>query len=240
MEYMRPPITLCVVGHNICNTCKPKIYDCPTCRQPFSDIRNVALETLARDVKYPCTYRKYGCKEILSHDMIVEHEEKCWYSPQICPVAKLASGSCSCTGSYDDIKGHLKEKHSADCYEYAETDLGRWLEKFSTTKRYWRFVFAYNEVFFRLFEAKDEVFYAVLQYIGPPENAAKYKYKVKFYNQENTEGVTIMLTTRSLAEHVDDIFRSGNCGKLHYDVVRRLRDKECNLHFKLKILRVRE
>jgi hypothetical protein len=237
MEYMVPPIGMCVSGHNICNICKPNVQHCPTCRQQFLNTRNLALETLARDVKYPCTYRKYGCKEMFAQDKIGEHQEKCPYCPQTCPAAKLGSGSCSWTGSYDDIKGHLKEKHSADCYEDTETDL-RSLVKFSNIKRYWKFVFAHNEIFFRLFEAKDDVFYAVLQYVGPPENAAKYKYKVMFYNQENTESVTIMHMTRSLAENLDDIFRSSNCGKLHYDVVSRLRDKERNLHLKFKILRV--
>ena len=57
MEYMLPPITFCLNGHNICNNCKPMLTNCPTCRQPFVNIRNVALEKLARQMKYPCTFR---------------------------------------------------------------------------------------------------------------------------------------------------------------------------------------
>ena len=77
-----------------------------------------------------------------------------------------------------------------------------------------------------------------VQYIGTPENAVKYKYKVKFVNGNNTEGFTVMHMTRSFDEVVDDIFKSGNCGKLHYDVVNRLQTQKGDLKFKLEILRV--
>jgi len=111
MECMRPPVILCANGHNICNICKPKMHRCPTCREQFLNTINLALEDLARQVMYPCKYRSYGCTEILSHDKIVGHQAKCWYSAQVCPVAKLANGDCRWIGSYSDIKGHLKENH---------------------------------------------------------------------------------------------------------------------------------
>jgi E3 ubiquitin-protein ligase SIAH1 len=239
MEYMRPPITFCVNGHNICNICKPKIRDCPTCRQPFSDIRNLALEMLARDMKYPCTYRKYGCKEMFAHDKIGDHQEKCRYSPQICPVAKLDLASCSWTGNYSDIKGHMKDKHSERCCEYIEGQV-RDLEDVGTAKWYVRFLFAYNEVFYRSFHLKGDVFYALLQYIGPAENAAKYRYKVEFVNKDKTEGITAMHLARSVAENLDDIFKSGNCGKLHCDVVTRFKKEDGIVNFTMEILKVRD
>jgi hypothetical protein len=62
--------------------------------------------------------------------------------------------------------------------------------------------------------------------------------KVKFINKNNTKGVTVMHLTRSFDENLDDIFKSRNCGKLHYDVVNRLETPECDLKFKLEILRV--
>jgi hypothetical protein len=77
-----------------------------------------------------------------------------------------------------------------------------------------------------------------VQYIGPPDKASEYKYKVKFVNKKNTEGVTVMHLTRSFLEHVGEIFNSGNCGKLHYDVVSRLKTQNGDLKFKLEILRV--
>jgi len=70
MEYMRLPIILCANGQNICNICKPKVRHCATCRQQFLNTRNVALEKVAIELKYPCTYRNYECGEIYSFDLI--------------------------------------------------------------------------------------------------------------------------------------------------------------------------
>jgi hypothetical protein len=75
-------------------------------------------------------------------------------------------------------------------------------------------------------------------YVGPSENAAKYKYKVEFVNKDETEGVTVMHFTRSFDENLDDVFKSGKCGKLHYDVVRRLENKDRVLKYKTAIFRV--
>jgi hypothetical protein len=237
MEYMVPPITLCVNGHNICNICKPNVQHCPTCRQPFLNTRNVALEELARDVKYPCTYRKYGCKEMFAHDKIGEHQEKCPYCRQICPAATLANVSCSWTGNYNEIKGHLKDKHGDFCWDYVEGEV-RTLMGFTSLIRTRIFVFAYNEVFYRTFHVKDETVYAVLLHIGLPENAAKYKYKVEFFNKDKTEGVIVIHVVRNFAEILDDMFKSGNCGKLHYDVLSRFKNEKGDVPFKMKICRV--
>jgi hypothetical protein len=166
--------------------------------------------------------------------MIGEHHDSCRYSPQVCPVAKLAKGICSWTGSYNDIKEHLKEKHLAYCYNYVE-GYWEWLARFTSSASYWRFVFVNNEVFFRQFLEKEGIFFAAVLYVGPPENAAKYKYKFKFVNKDDTKGVAIMHVTRHFTENMDDIFRSGNCGELQFDVVSRLRNEDGSLKFKIKI-----
>jgi len=82
------------------------------------------------------------------------------------------------------------------------------------------------------------MFYAVVQYIGPPENAAKYKYRVEFVNTDNTEGVTVTHLARSFGENLYDIFKAGNCVKLHYDVVSRLKTQKSYIKLKLEILKV--
>jgi E3 ubiquitin-protein ligase SIAH1 len=117
-DYLRPPITFCVNGHNICNICRPKVQHCPTCRQQLLNTRNVALERLAREANYPCKYRKYGCKEVCSLDLIGEHQGKCQYIPQACLVHKLNLGICTWTGTASDVKTHLKHAHSDVCMDY--------------------------------------------------------------------------------------------------------------------------
>jgi len=194
----------------------------------------LALEDLAGEVMYPCKYRSYGCKETYNLDAIVGHEAKCRQITRKGPVAKLAIENCSWTGSYSDIKGHLQENHLEGCCEYVEADF-KYIYKFSGMK-FFRFIFAYNEIFCSLFLEKDNIFYAVLLYVGPSKNAAKYKHKVEFVNKDNTEGVTVMHLTGSADENMDNLCNSGKFGKLHFDVVSRLMDEDGNVKFRLEII----
>jgi E3 ubiquitin-protein ligase SIAH1 len=205
------------------------------CRSEFLNTTNEALEMVAKQLDYPCKYRNYGCGEILAHDTIREHQEKCRYRPQICPVVKLARGSCSWVGIYSDIKGHLKEQHHDLCCDYVEGKF-RYVKDINIPACVSDFIFALNEVFYVRFEGRSNTFYAVLQYIGPAENAAKYRYKVEFVNKDKTEGLTVMHLTRSFAENLGDIFKSGNCGKLQFDRLSRLGDGRSRVRYTMEIL----
>jgi len=229
---------MCVNGHNICDKCRPKFDDCPTCRKRFLSTRNEALEKLAREMQYPCTYRQFGCKEFFYYYLLGRHQAQCRYGQLKCPVTKYPLFiRCDWTGNYKEVKNHLMEKHLEMCLDYGEVE-SRSLHEHGTSAWFHKFVFVYDEVFFRAFDVRNGVFYVVVQYISPPDNAAKYKYKVKFVNKNNTEGITVMHLTRSFLEHVSDNFNSGNCGKLHYDVVSRLTNQHGDLKFKLEICRV--
>jgi hypothetical protein len=211
---------------------------CPTCRQQFLNVKNIALEKLSRKLNYPCPYEKRGCVETFAHDMVREHQKRCHYRPQTCPANNLPNVKCDWAGIYKDLKEHLMEKHPGDCYGNVDGEI-RNLKHISARMCVCQFVFALNEVFFLRFQAKiDNILYAVVQYIGPPENATNYKYKVTFVNKDNTEDVTVMHLTRSFNEGCHEIFRSGNCGKLHFNVVSRLATKDDGLKFKIKMFQV--
>ena len=233
-----PPIRMCVNGHNICDICKPKFDDCPTCGKRFVSATNNALEKLACSMQYPCTYRHFGCKEVFYSWDLGPHQAKCRHGQLKCPVTQYPLfRQCDWTGNYSDVKNHLMEEHLEMCLDYGEVE-SRSLHKDGTSAWFNKYVFVYNEVFFRAFRVMNGVFYVAVQYTGPPHNAANYKYKVKFVNADNTEGVTVMHLTTCFGEDLSDIFASGNCGKLHYDVVSRLKSNEGDLKFKLEILRV--
>ena len=122
-EYMRSHIRMCVNGHNICNICRPKLADCPTCRKRFLNTRNVVLEKLAREIKYPCMYRHFGCKEVFARDMLDEHQVRCWYRLLTCPAARCSPGiQCDWTGYYNEVTNHLMENHLEMCCDYGEVE----------------------------------------------------------------------------------------------------------------------
>lgn len=45
-ETSQPPIYICGLGHSICNDCRFKVLQCPTCRQPYYGTRNLLAERL--------------------------------------------------------------------------------------------------------------------------------------------------------------------------------------------------
>ncbi|RZC00584.1 Sina domain containing protein [Asbolus verrucosus] len=106
-ELMRPPIRQCSTGHSFCNTCRPKLNNCPTCRQAWSDVRNFSLEGLTPVVLYSCMYNQYGCEAILSGSEINAHEEICEFKMYLCPIS-----NCIFTGNYLSTKNHFKLNHA--------------------------------------------------------------------------------------------------------------------------------
>jgi hypothetical protein len=100
-EYMRPPITLCQAGHNICSRCRPRLQfsggnKCSACARPLLDTRNVALETIARGLLYPCRYSRAGCRKKFAMDDVAEHHAQCLYRLYDCPLRALEA--CKWTG----------------------------------------------------------------------------------------------------------------------------------------------
>jgi len=243
MEYMRPPITLCVNGHNICNICKPKVQHCPTCRQQFLDTRNIALEELAAEVKYPCVYRNYGCREIYKLDLIVGHQEKCHYIPQPCPVNKLNLGTCDWLGISSKISLHLKQAHNNVCIDYQVHGLYGNRSPFQISRvtpatKYCKLIFYGNSVLYNCSEIKNGIFYSVLQYIGPAAEAVKYQYKLQFLSKERKESLAVALLARSLDEDLSEIHNSGNCVKLYPEQFSRFANEGSELEFSMEIVTV--
>jgi E3 ubiquitin-protein ligase SIAH1 len=100
-EYMRPPITLCQAGHNICSRCRSDRSDgnkCLSCESPLLNTRNVALETIARNLVYPCRYSVAGCRKRFGMDDVAKHHAQCPHRSYDCPL--LALEGCKWTGRY--------------------------------------------------------------------------------------------------------------------------------------------
>ena len=263
MEYMRPPIILCANGHNICNNCKQRVPHCPTCRQQFLNTRNVALEKAATELKYPCTYRDYGCREMYKLDLIGRHQEKCQYVPQPCPVNKLNLGTCTWLGINSKINFHLKQAHNDICVDYHghgscgnRGSIGFFsvrnayghgtygnsgtiqISGVTPAVKHCKLIFAHNAVFCSRSEISNGIFYSVLQCIGPAADALKYRYKLEFFNEERTEGLAVCLFARSYNEDLSEVHNSGNCVKLYPEQFNRFRNKKSELAFSMEIITV--
>ncbi|XP_018571889.1 uncharacterized protein LOC108911434 [Anoplophora glabripennis] len=80
MKYMTPPIFTCATGHTICNECRPRLKECPTCKAYFRQSRNYALEDMSNELELPCQFNMDGCTFVGSVSQMYNHELKCSYN----------------------------------------------------------------------------------------------------------------------------------------------------------------
>jgi hypothetical protein len=237
-QYMVPPITFCLGGHNICTTCRPTVSRCPTCKQGFLKTRNVSLENLSLQMQFPCRYSKCGCNDTLPYNAFREHEAICGYSPQMCPVDYLSLKLiCTWSGIAKDVKNHLQTAHKEHCEDYNSQHSLLLPSPNASTYRY-KFLFAYDEIFCYRLLIERGIMHVVMHYIGPAEKDLKYQCMVVFTNNENTEFVEVTHLARRFTETEDDVFFPKNCMKLHHDLTERFRNEKGKLPVLMKILRI--
>ncbi|KAF2881749.1 hypothetical protein ILUMI_24446 [Ignelater luminosus] len=77
LDYMRPPVKVCLSGHSICKYCRPKLNECPMCRRPFTTVRNLSLESISNKIHYKCMNANKECEFSDVLENICNHEENC-------------------------------------------------------------------------------------------------------------------------------------------------------------------
>jgi hypothetical protein len=196
-DSIKTPAILCEKGHSICNKCRPLVQSCPTCRNTFHGARNYVTENMARFTVYDPTLPTTNCS---------------------CPVSVTSGLQCSWTGKLEDIKKHIIQNHDKRIADKS----GKFSMPFTNVTpqaSYSLVISTLGEVFMRKAQIRDENFYLVVMYIGPQKNASRYKYTFTISKKNSVESITVCNKTRSFVENCDDIYRSRNCIKLHYDVV---------------------
>ena len=228
MEYMVPPIKLCTNGHNICCKCRERVRRCPTCRAEFSEIRSVALENIARRVKYPCSNRQNGCRDLFSIEHIAKHHTVCLYGKIKCP--KTFIGECSWNGLKNDVKEHVQAAHPKAFLE-GSTHRDSFIESC------WALLFFFGELFRYYKVIRNGRYYAAVQMIGTSSEASKYKYVCTLRAANGIEQISKTFLVRGYSEDWETIFNSGKCLKLDEDTVKHFL-KETKLQLSVTLSRV--
>jgi hypothetical protein len=210
MEFMVPPIQLCTNGHNICSKCREGVTCCPTCRAVFSEIRNVALENIVRNQKYPCANK--GCLELLSIEQIAEHHAVCEYGKIKCPFN--LNLNCSWNGFKSDLREHAKAAHKAYFFKVSSI-LSVLLED-----RIMNLFSCFGELFVQYKRIRDGRLYCAVQLIGTSSEASKYKCEFTLRATNGIEQISKTLLVRGYSENFETIFNSGKCLCLDEAVVR--------------------
>lgn len=228
---------MCENGHNICNTCRSKVSNCPSCKVGFIKGRNIALEKVAAIAMYPCKYRKNGCKKALRKDNISYHDLACCYQSKECPFRKLSDVNCRWSGSLTGIGTHVKSGHVDQTVEHSGAFEVQ-LQNFNIARRFYKAVFTLGKLFYMAWETTNHTFYFAVFCIGHKEEADRFTYDFKIGKQRET--VSITGTCRSYLEAKDDVLRPGECVTLHYRTVQKYvnqnRDLTCEIEIRQKSL----
>jgi E3 ubiquitin-protein ligase SIAH1 len=177
------PIWTCNNGHHVCNTCKPKLVNCGSCRLPITT-RGLQLERM-RDL-IPMTCQFPGCNIEMKSKDIKSHEETC----NKAPLFNCADLRCEKKLMLKDLISHIDTCHT----HITKCDLDGgygFFEEISTSLHnsqeltWGQTRFKYNEDFFFLesLKQKDEKHWLLwLYYPGLAQDAAKYTYMIKVRN----------------------------------------------------------
>jgi hypothetical protein len=181
------PIWTCKNGHHVCNTCKPRLVNCGSCRQPITT-RSLQLERM-RDL-IPMTCQFTGCEIEMKSKDIKGHEETC----NKAPLFNCANLRCKKKLMLKDLISHITTCHT----KIKKRELGRIGFLTSITKSLqgsqdfnWASRFKFNEEYFFMQTkkiTKDKIWLMWLYYPGLAQDAAKYTCRIKVHHPEENLG----------------------------------------------------
>ena len=128
---LRPPIQMCIKGHNFCQICNalPWNSNCPVCNvKVFCEIRNIEMENMIGDLKLEISCKNHGAGCDFSFpdvNFVAIHESNCAFRTVKCVIL-----SC-----YKDIVFNNLEEHMAEMH--GEMLTGNWvIEKVFLSQTY--------------------------------------------------------------------------------------------------------
>lgn len=192
------------------------------------------LESIAQQVAYPCIYKSKGCQDSFPVHLIAKHQENCRYSSFSCPIILVGRKICPWKGRLSDMRDHLLNNHKNDVWEGTGA-CARKKNCVSATGLYNEVIITFGEIFYVQYRGQDKNYYGLVQYIGPEGHAKQYKSSVSILSKDEIEMVSASYVTNSCTVDTEDIITDGKCLKLHFDVVRKLLDDDCNMHTKVEI-----
>ncbi|XP_069680350.1 E3 ubiquitin-protein ligase sina-like [Periplaneta americana] len=169
LRYFIPPIPLCSNGHSVCNSCRTKVRNCPTCRCAFINHRSLIFENIVRSLQFPCSNQSEGCAEVLSNDLINEHEAVCSFGPHPCPMNKFPGTKCNWEGKWKNFEQHMNSVHKADTIIKKQQHLS---VSTQTTKAV---LFVLGEIFLYYKLRKNDMWFFAVILAGTLKQASKFK-----------------------------------------------------------------
>jgi hypothetical protein len=209
VEYMTPPIPMCQNGHNICNTCRQRVDECPICRDQFLESRCWLLENIIQIMKYRCQYYTEGCEYVYTAHFIESHEDNCSHRPFNCPFSVMVTKNFCWRGHINDMWAHILCKHTALAVPEAENSV--FTVDSAAPGPLHRALSKWGETFIMVCRVINMDLYCCVLYVGPQERASFYKYWVAVATKDGSGFATVGLPTKSYFVDAETLFKTREC-----------------------------
>jgi len=194
LDHITPPMKQCIKGHLVCNECFPRLPHCPTCRSPMNQERNLAIEQIARLLKYPCRYYPMGCREAFILSKKGAHEQDCPYLQLKCPF----HGQCAFNGSLKDVVPHLASEHAVTPVPVQPNGTLFYRAKHFYRRNIWTLIYQWDGNLFRFIVKRVHssaigrnencnMLIAHVQYIGAESMASRYAYQISLFDTDSRQ-----------------------------------------------------
>jgi hypothetical protein len=113
------------------------------------------------------------------------------------------------------------------------------LNDVSNTPGYSLVIFAFDEVFLQKSRLQDCKFYSAVHYIGPIENARKYRFEFELSTGKGHQKIMVGHLVLGESKDFHSVNRDGNCVRLDYDVIKQFMYDD-KLPYKLRLFEIVE
>ncbi|XP_074029290.1 uncharacterized protein [Leptinotarsa decemlineata] len=217
LEYMRPPIFMCAVGHSICSSCKIKVKKCPMCQIPLNSNRNFALEKVTEHIFFPCKNRNRGCCFAGPLMKVSLHESICFVGA-INRIKCYMNHVCGWKGPISEMTSHLIHKHP-NFYFDLHYSVVFTMDDFSFLKVYTE----YNGQIFKLY-ISQKLGYGIQFGVKLIKNNSlkdrKYQFHIDFEDLEGNNKLLRVTGDCTVSKFNDDNFNLSNSIVIHKQLVR--------------------
>ncbi|PSN48679.1 hypothetical protein C0J52_04784, partial [Blattella germanica] len=152
-----------------------------------------------------------------------------------CPLT--VGAHCTWKGPLLHMKKHVMEAHGK--YARVGSESTSVLNDVSNTSGYSLVIFAFEQVFLQRSRLQDCKFHTAVQYIGPKDNAPKYRYEFELSSSKGHHKIVIGNKTHSDADDLHSLNRAGKCVRLDHDVIKRFMYDD-KLPYKLRLYKIED
>lgn len=224
------PIYQCENGHIICKSCHQFLEDCPQCRRPLGNNRNLLAESFLEAFCVQCPFTEQGCEVKILPDNVEDHKKNCVYRQVLCPV-----NGCVQDVSVCKVVIHLREAHDKN-----RNISGKFSLKLKSVAEAVNWI-SHEDLDFLVMKKISPLghWHFWVNGFGNPEQMAKFSYLISVYAKEGSARVSSEDEVLSFDKSAEDVFRDGNGLVVTEKVLNRLQ-KSGQISYTVTITRKKE